>query len=266
MIKKPVFVCILFTIVNFALMGQSADTLWNQTDAKGLKQGYWRAYYNNGKLRYKGFFKDNQPLGEFRRYYESGGILAIQHFTSSGSSYVTLYYENGQVAAKGKYLGQKRDSLWQFYSYYDKTLRLEENYKDGKRNGLSVKYYPNRRPAETLNWIDDKREGEWKQYFQDGNLKLEAMYVNDKRHGYFRLYRPNGMPEVFGQFSENLMDGEWVYFDEKGQERMHIRYRKGEALNPALLDSLQQELIKSMDANQGKFPEPTEENFFPTRQ
>lgn len=264
--KHLIFIEItLLFFQSFLLQGQSSDTLWNQTDARGWKQGYWRAYYDNGKLRYRGYFKDNQPLGEFRRYYESGGIMAVQNFTGQGTSYVTLYYENGGLAAQGKYVGQKRDSLWRYYSYYDKTLRMEENYRDGKLSGPSIKYYPNHRPAEIINWVDDKREGEWKQFFENGSIKLEAIYVNDKRNGYFRLYRPNGMPEVFGQFQDNLMEGEWVYFDEKGQGKIQIRYKKGEALNPALVDSLQQELIKAMDANQGKFAEPTEEDFFPGR-
>ncbi|HOK98099.1 MAG TPA: toxin-antitoxin system YwqK family antitoxin [Bacteroidales bacterium] len=264
--KHLIFIGItLLFFQGFLLQGQSSDTLWNQTDARGWKQGYWRAYYDNGKLRYRGYFKDNQPLGEFRRYYESGGIMAVQNFTGQGTSYVTLYYENGGLAAQGKYVGQKRDSLWRYYSYYDKTLRMEENYRDGKLSGPSIKYYPNHRPAEIINWVDDKREGEWKQFFENGSIKLEAIYVNDKRNGYFRLYRPNGMPEVFGQFQDNLMEGEWVYFDEKGQGKIQIRYKKGEALNPALVDSLQQELIKAMDANQGKFAEPTEEDFFPGR-
>jgi len=264
---RPLFILFvsIFFLRSVSTFAQPADTLWNQTDAKGWKQGYWRTFYDNGKIRYKGYFKDNQPVGEFRRYYESGGLMAVQQYTSKGTSYVTMYYENGQLAAKGKYVGQKRDSLWQFYSYYDKTLRLVENYREGKLHGKSVKYYPNRQPAEIIHWTDDKREGEWKQFFEDGSIKLEAVYVNDKRDGYFRLYRPNGMPEVFGQFKENLMDGEWVYFDEKGQERMHIRYRKGESLDPALVDSLQQELIKAMDANKGKYPEPTEEDFIPGR-
>ncbi|HOK52659.1 MAG TPA: hypothetical protein PLF75_12280, partial [Bacteroidales bacterium] len=89
--KHLIFIGItLLFFQGFLLQGQSSDTLWNQTDARGWKQGYWRAYYDNGKLRYRGYFKDNQPLGEFRRYYESGGIMAVQNFTGQGTSYVTL--------------------------------------------------------------------------------------------------------------------------------------------------------------------------------
>ena len=48
------------------------DSAINQTDAKGLKQGFWKAKFDNGRIKYEGYFKDNHPVGELKRYYEEG--------------------------------------------------------------------------------------------------------------------------------------------------------------------------------------------------
>lgn len=89
----------------------SQGTNINQTDNKGKKQGYWEKKYSNGKLQYKGFFRDDKPRGEFTRYYENGIIQAKMIFDDSGlKSHATLFYDNGEKAAEGNYVNTKKDS------------------------------------------------------------------------------------------------------------------------------------------------------------
>ena len=40
----------------------------NQTDDYGNKQGVWTKSYKNGKVRYKGQFKNNKHIGLFYYY------------------------------------------------------------------------------------------------------------------------------------------------------------------------------------------------------
>ncbi|GAH37310.1 unnamed protein product, partial [marine sediment metagenome] len=42
------------------------DTLLNQVDKNGLKQGYWKKYYDNGNIKYEGYFKNDKPTGELK--------------------------------------------------------------------------------------------------------------------------------------------------------------------------------------------------------
>ena len=48
----------------------------------GLKDGLWKSYYTNGKLKFKGNFVQGNPDGEQSYYYESGKIKEEQHFQS----------------------------------------------------------------------------------------------------------------------------------------------------------------------------------------
>lgn len=75
--KYKFFIIIFLTINITNLFAADSDTLWNQTDNKGKKQGNWRANYENGKLKYSGYFKDNKPVGEMKRFHENGALKAL---------------------------------------------------------------------------------------------------------------------------------------------------------------------------------------------
>jgi antitoxin component YwqK of YwqJK toxin-antitoxin module len=46
----------------------------NHTDNNGLKQGFWKRNYPNGRAMYEGVFNNDKPVGEWRRYHENGGL------------------------------------------------------------------------------------------------------------------------------------------------------------------------------------------------
>jgi antitoxin component YwqK of YwqJK toxin-antitoxin module len=56
----------------------------NQYDMGGRKQGYWEDYYENGRIRSKGLYKDDIKTGIWEWYYDNGKI-------SSKASYVNGY-------------------------------------------------------------------------------------------------------------------------------------------------------------------------------
>jgi antitoxin component YwqK of YwqJK toxin-antitoxin module len=257
---------VLMSITTACVYSSGADTLWNQTDKNGMKQGFWRINYENGKMKYQGFFRDNKPQGEMKRFYEDGTLKAIIYFApNSNISSAKLYYENGVLAGSGNYIGPLKDSVWKYYSYYDKTLKLEENYKNGIKAGKSLKYYSNGKVAEDLSWINNMKEGPWNQYFENGSPKIKAIYINDRREGNFETFYSSGKTEMRGKFENNLMQGEWIYFDEAGAVRTKIIYNKGIAQNASQLEKEEQEFFKMIEDNKGKIPEPDENNIMPPK-
>ena len=103
--------------ISTQVYSQRQDTLYNQTDSKGLRQGYWKASYDNGKLKYKGFFRDGKPAGLFMRYYEDGTRKAIMNYLPDGNSVeVSFFYQNDSLGARGKYVNQNKEGEWEFYS------------------------------------------------------------------------------------------------------------------------------------------------------
>jgi antitoxin component YwqK of YwqJK toxin-antitoxin module len=255
-------IVLVFTGINtFASL---SDTIWNQTDKLGKKQGYWRGYYDKKNLKYSGFFKDNKPVGEMKRYYESGALKAIMNFSKDGiNSKARFFYENGNLAGEGNYINSNKDSIWRYYSYYDKSLKLTETYKNGSKEGYTKRYYSKGTEAEAIFYRNNKSTGKWMQYFENGALKLQADLTNDIRTGEFSLFYPTGQIEQKGHFTNNLMTGDWIYYEQNGKEKMRITYVNGVAQNADKLNEQEKAFFDMIDKNKGKIPEPSEDNMKP---
>jgi antitoxin component YwqK of YwqJK toxin-antitoxin module len=65
----------------------------NQTDKSGRKQGRWIKRYPSVTIMYDGIFRDDKPVGEFKRYYEDQTLKSLLIFNDSGTeALATLYY------------------------------------------------------------------------------------------------------------------------------------------------------------------------------
>jgi uncharacterized protein len=72
----------------------------NQYNDKRERHGYWEWYYPNGKLMWKGSYKDGKQDG----YWE-------------------WYNGNGKLWYKGSYKNGERDGYWEWYSYSGKLIK-----------------------------------------------------------------------------------------------------------------------------------------------
>lgn len=254
----PLIALIAFTFTTFA----QNDTIFNQVDARGLKQGFWQKSYPDGKLMYRGEFKDNHPVGTMFRYYESGDLQARMHFSEDGNyAAASLFYEDGDISAEGFYYQNLKDSIWKYYSYYSGALVSEENYLKGKKHGTETSYYENGQVSELIHWQLDTKEGPWIQYFPDGKEKLKATYSFNLLNGRYYFYYENGLMMILGNFVDSRRHGPWVFYDDAGKEKYKIEYNFGEALNADALLKSDQEYFEFIEKNMGKFEEPTEEDF-----
>lgn len=259
---KYTFLIIHFIICSLTVFSQ--DTVFNQTDAKGLKQGIWKKYYPSGKLMYQGNFKDNKPTGEMRRYYDSGVIKALFLYNEKGDySSATLYYEDGTPASKGYYSNSERDSIWEFYSYYSKKLKSKERYVKGKREGFAYQYFDHGGIAEKIMWKNNMKHGIWEQYFEDGTLRLKSNYTASKLNGDFVVYQGRNNILVKGKYKDNLPEGLWTFYNENGVVSENIKYVNGKPENEAQLTEKQQEYFRKLDKNIGRYSEPVPEDLFP---
>jgi len=258
--------CILSFCIHVPLAAQDIipDTIWNQTDEFGRKQGFWKKYYPDSTLMYKGFFKDNKPLGFFYRFFEGGNKKAVlNHLPDGISSYGKFYYQNGTLAAEGKYVYQKKDSIWNYYSYYTQTLSYLETYSNGMKNGVSKKYYDNGQEAEVLFWKDDLEHGLWQQFYEDSTLRLTSDYQNGKINGSYKVFSREGILLISGKYIQDVLDGTWTYNDEEGNLEFELIYDNGVLLNEKVLEEKVKEFVEELEKNLGTIPEPDLMNIAP---
>jgi antitoxin component YwqK of YwqJK toxin-antitoxin module len=261
---KPYYFPNMIKILSFILILTVAETAMaqnipdlNQTDQMGRKQGTWVKTYPNGNIMYEGFFVDDHPSGEFKRYYDDKKIKALLTYSEDGKeAQVVNYYPNGNIAAKGTYINQKKEGKWQFYSASSENhLISDEYYSDNIRNGTSVRFYPNGTIAEKVIYTNDIKNGEWIKYHLNGSVSLRSAYANGKINGKFEVWYEDGMIEFSGQYKNDLRDGLWLIYNSDGSLRYRIKYKDG-VTNDRQMDIDMSNYLDSLDNNKESIAAP----------
>ena len=199
----------------------------NKKDAQGRKQGHWeKPWADSQQLRYQGQFKDDKPVGTFT-YFSTGGKVesTVAHYATGGASHAMHFHPDGKLMAEGRYVGEQKDSIW---NYYDATgaLRSTERWKNGKFNGDQEAFFPNGKPAERCTWKDGKRNGPCQQFFDNGQVRTSTNYVNDEANGPSSVFSEDGKKEIEGQNVKGQRDGLWKHYNADGTLLMQMLYAK----------------------------------------
>jgi antitoxin component YwqK of YwqJK toxin-antitoxin module len=250
-------VLIIFAATLFPSLSMSqTEQNVNQTDKNGKKQGHWIKKYPEGNVLYDGYFRDDKPYGAFKRYYEDNTLKSDLAYSENGTvANASLYYPNGLLASRGRYIRQLKEGKWKFYSPSASGVIIsEEEYLHDKKNGFSLKYYPDSTIAEKLTYKNDLKEGEWLKYYPDGSVNLRTNYRDNMLNGSFEAYFENGQPEMTGNYRDDLRDGAWTIYFKDGRIRFKIKYTLGIANNRDMeiyetnyVDSLEKNTVKIAD-------------------
>lgn len=203
----------------------------NQTDANGKKQGAWKKYDNEGKLKYEGQFKDGKPYGKFVYYYPSGKVKTESVFSPDGVIARTKSFseDSTKLMAAGKYVNEKKDSVWTYYNNAG-TVIATEVYNKGIKTGTWKSYYPSGKLLEVKTYKNDLQEGVWEQYFESGGIRSKGTYAKDKLNGIATYYQGDKLKVAEGRFVNGLRDGGWIYYTPDGKIEKTEKYSKGQLI------------------------------------
>ena len=66
-------------------------------------------------------------------------------------------------------------------------------------------------------YLNNKRSGTWKSWYEAGTLWSEGSFENGKREGSGIVYHPNGQKHIEGAYAEGKRTGVWRSWDETGE-------------------------------------------------
>ena len=257
MLKKLFVFC--FIILTGVAYGQTI----NRRDAAGLKQGYWEAVDSRGMPVYRGYFKDDKPVGKMTRYFPTGEIRVIMDYDNTGVNARTqFFWTNGGIAAQGVYINTKRDSVWVYYNQ-NGALSSRIEYSAGKRHGTEQKFYPDGITiAEEFTWKDSIKHGTWKQYFANEQVKFTANYIDGKLQGVFTSWYHDGTKEIDGMYRDDEPDGDWIRYQENGEYATTIKFDMGNITNLEELEEAEHLFFRKATELEEYLPERTIEDLF----
>jgi antitoxin component YwqK of YwqJK toxin-antitoxin module len=250
-------VTIAFLLTISAMATCQTETEINTTDQQGKKQGHWIKKYSNENVMYDGFFKDDHPVGEFRRYYENKTLKSLLIYSGDGKEVVaTIYHPNSNISSEGTYINEKKEGKWKFFSaFINGYLICEELYSGNLKNGLSLKFYPDSTVAERVTYINDVRQGEWISYYPNGAICLKSNYLNGKINGKFEVWFENGRIEFSGQYKNDARDGLWHIYKDDGTIKYELEYLAGVTKNRQM-DIDESDYLDFLEKNKGKIADP----------
>jgi len=181
---------LLFAMVTLLAHGSyAADALGeiNKTDAKGQRQGYWiikgdmvndAAYKPESKVE-EGRYSDNRKDGLWKKYWPNGKLRsAINYQQGKPSGEYELYYENGITEEHGFWANNK--NINDFKRFYENGNPQQHFLfaDNGKRNGMQKYYHENGRMALEVNIVNGAESGVMRRYNPDGTLIEEKVFEN----------------------------------------------------------------------------------------
>lgn len=173
----------------------------------GKPDGYWKNYSEQGIIKIEGNRK-NFLLDSIWKFYDAKGRISktVSYLEGKKNGATVVYDTTGKMVSK-EYL--ENDIKQGLQTLYHKNGRVKQQtpYKDGKPEGMALEYsadsiligitiYKNgiMQSADRFNRIDKegKKQGYWKEFYEDYTLKKEVRYNSDSIDGYVKEYDKKG--------------------------------------------------------------------------
>ncbi len=154
----------------------------------------------------------NQPIPDSAIEYFDGTIIAKGKVDSVRNriGIWTEYHHTGEFKGKGVYKEGNRVGDWEFFYASGKLEQKGKYDKKGREQGVWKWYYESGKIWREENYINGKRDGELKDYDEQGKLILQGVYVENKKEGKW-IYETGDYLE-YGNYLNDEPDSMWKSF------------------------------------------------------
>ena len=123
----------------------------------------------------------------------------------------------------------RRQGLWIFFNQdYKNKIVQKGYYKDGKKQGQWIIYYPNGNIKSKITFKDNKPYGPAEIYYPNGQLSEKGFWKINKWIGDYQYYYSNGKPQYLWHYNEEgKREGVQKYFYPNGQLMMEGNWQNG---------------------------------------
>lgn len=117
-----------------------------------------------------------------------------------------------------KVMVMNADSTPKVVYYY----RVDDNGRMTDERVREIHYFPGKKKYVEGTLKNNRRDGVWKAYFENGYVNTDAFYVDGKKHGDYKVYQENGSLLYAGHYNMGICDGVWIFYDDAGKEERKI--------------------------------------------
>ncbi len=212
----------------------------NRKDENGKKQGVFKDFFDDGKLKEEKKYKDDLVDGYVKTYDKKGNLQNTQKFNNGKQiknapelaklDVYKEFYDDGTMKYEGGYINGM--PVGTHYHYKQKYICDSLPVARDDTSDVMIKKLICRNRAvpdsaivynegiqTDYGAVDSLRNriGIWTEYHNTGEFKGKGLYSNDKRIGEWVFYYPNKQIEQKGKYDKKgRAQGEWKWFYENG--------------------------------------------------
>ena len=203
------------------------------------KPDIFKAYFEDGNVRYEGLYLDGMPIGTHYKFHLSKRCDSVRVYNDSNETYKMQYkcfnlsvadsafvYQEGYLIERGPVDSlRRRQKTWMEYNITGE-FRAKGPFVDDKRIGSWEFFYPNGKIEQKGKYDKKGRaQGEWVLYYDNGNILRRENYQNDKREGLLEEFTDDGKLITKGEYLDDQKEGDWFY--ELANYKEYGVYRNG---------------------------------------
>jgi uncharacterized protein len=173
----------------------------------GKPDGYWKNYSEQGIIKIEGNRK-NFLLDSVWKFYDTKGRISktVSYLEGKKNGATITYDTAGKILSKEQLVNDVKQGI-QFVYHKNGRTKTSTPFKDGKLDGVVFEYsddstlvgmttYKNGIMQSTDKFNrrdrDGRKQGYWKEFYEDFSLKKEMKYNGDSLDGYVKEYDTKG--------------------------------------------------------------------------
>jgi antitoxin component YwqK of YwqJK toxin-antitoxin module len=223
----------------------------NRVDEQGLKQGVWKEFYADDKVKKEINYTDDKFNGLYKEYDESGNLSLILKYEGGkivednniGAEDIDIkneYDESGNLTYNGAFRNFKPIGIHRKYDisgnvinaviYNDNGVKISEGIVDreGNKSGNWKNFYATGILKSKGQYRDNLQQGKWVFYFTDGKIEQTGEFENGRFNGEWVWYYENETVKRKEEYYEGREEGDFIEYDEKGEVITKGKYFDGE--------------------------------------
>lgn len=195
-------------------------------NANGKRNGVWKFYNEQGKIRESAEYLDGELNGQNIIYYDNGKqqIVTVYKDGNLEGEYLS-FSKNGILQQKKHFKNGKLDGPFKsFHKVGEELIESQAQYINGDVLEKYKKYFPTGKLSSEITFKNGKAEGRETKYYLNGELDTDLNSKNGFVDGYYKSFYSNGSPKELGQTSAGNYVGHWQTFYSNGNLESDFNY------------------------------------------
>ena len=208
----------------------------------GEQDGYWEAFFPNGRTEYSQQYSKGRLNGQARHYYETGALKQETFYVEGmqqeeSTSFhpnkkvrsrarfqdghlhgeFTFHYENGKPMIKGTYQRGLPVGTWRWFEQNGRSVITTSDFIKG--TGTMYQFHPNGKKKKETSFVSGVKWGKEVEWHESGQIRSRSQWERGVLNGPYKEFHTNGELIAEGKYRNGQKHG--THHSSFGNKQQH---------------------------------------------